>query len=618
MRWSGLDGLELALALAAATAVLALLYFLRRPRRSELVPALFLWDAVVPARSPRSAWVERLRRPLSLLLALAIAASLLIAIADPERARSPDRGVLIVLDRSASMAARDVQPSRLEQAKARARALIAQLGARDRAAIVELDRTALPVTPLTGERERLLRAVADVRQSDAAGQLDEAAALARDLLAGFARRELVLLSDGSLERVHEAERTLAESGISLRFQPIGHTRRNVAITSFRARRYPLDKRRQEAVVALRNHGADDEPLTLRVRAGDVVLAEQTLTLGAKQAIVRVLPPIPATAELLAAELELARGPDALASDDRAVAVVPARARNKVLLVADDDRYLEAALLLDDSLAVTELAPSAYRTAQGFDVAVFAGALPASDPQRPALYLGAAEGPGFFPLATRGATERPFFDTVHAHPLVRGLALSDVNIARAVRGAPRTGDVIVAASKDTPLLIEGERDGVPFIALTFDLRASDLPLRPAFPLLMLRAIDRLAGDEQDVAPAYVAGEPFSLRISSHAPATLIGPDGARRALAPSAGTTRVVCERAGSYRVEQAGEATRLLAVNLPAEETDLAPHLASQAVAIAADAPARALSDRPWPWLAALALALASFEWLAYHRRWTV
>ena len=100
------------------------------------------------------------------------------------------------------------------------------------------------------------------------------------------------------------------------------------------------------------------------------------------------------------------------------------------------------------------------------------------------------------------------DVRRDHPLARQLDLTDVNIAAARRLALAPGDVAVAGSFGVPLLIARERPGLRIAATSFDPRRSDLPMRPAFPLLIANALAWAPGANADAAieapPALLTG------------------------------------------------------------------------------------------------------------------
>ena len=572
MRLLGLDATLLALTLLVSGLALLWLYLQRQPPRRVLVPMLALWDALVPGQHDLRPGRPRVRQRRSLLLALAIAACLTFALGDPappqERA---EVNLLLVLDCSASMGARDVSPSRIELAKARARARVSQLGPDDHAWVAALADGITLLTARTSSHRELLSAIDALVAREASADLGTAAEVAADLLAPFERAELALFSDGALEGVALARRTLARlPRVVARLTQVGTSPRNVAITQLSARPDALDHTHQAVFVAVKNFGAQAEPLTLRVHAGEVLLHEERLTLAGDETSTRVLDELPVASAPLRAQLVLARGADALRSDDQAELARELRAPTRVLLVSGRNRYLEAALLLDDTLEVRQIGPATYQSANGYDVVIFDGVLPQAPPQVAALYVGPIASTGAFPLppaAGKPELVRPFFDHVaKAHPLLRELSLSDVNVSRASAHTLLPGDLALAETRaHDPLIVIGSRADIPFVALTFDLRDSDLPLRPAFPLFFLRTLDLLSGSRHALRTA--------------ASSTLRQQEGR-------------IAPRADLFAVPPARATT--------ADANTKARWLA----------PLRSI-------LIGLALALLVLEWLAFHRRWT-
>ncbi|MDB4974347.1 MAG: hypothetical protein JWN48_2688 [Myxococcaceae bacterium] len=518
MRWLGLDATTLALTLLGAGAALLLLYLQKRPARRVVVPALALWSTLGDERRRPSAWLSRARRLVSLLLALGIVSALVLALGEPERVDPAQaNNLVLLLDCSPSMAARDVAPSRIEQAKTRARRLVRQLGAHDQAWIVGLGDSATPLTSRTRDKATLLRAIDRLSTQEQPADLTLGVQLALDLLAPFARAELVLLSDGALLDSAGARTALARAPkIAVRQERVGTSARNVAITQLAARPYLLDHAHREVLVTVQNFGPANESLRLQVFAADVLLAQEHIALAAAASATRVLADLPASDAPLRARLELDQGTDVLRGDDAALMHVGRERTTRVLAVSADNRYLEAALLLDDTLEVDQLAPAAYRSSAGYDLVIFDGTLPREPPGTPALYLGPFPGSGSAPLPRAPGADlgRPFFDHVQReHPLVRELSLADVNVGHATRFVLLPSDNAIAATADrVPLIVEGMREGKPFVLLSFDLRDSDLPLRAAFPLFFLRTLARLRGESATESRVQTA----TLRAESSAP------------------------------------------------------------------------------------------------------
>ncbi len=229
--------------------------------------------------------------------------------------------------------------------------------------------------------------------------------------------------------------------------------------------------------------------------------------------------------------------------------------------------------------------------------MFDGVAPASPPTKGRyLYLD-PHGPGS-PFAERGSVRDPVIaDVRRDHPLARQLDLSDVNIAAARRLALAPGDVAVAGSFGVPLLIARERPGLRVAATSFDPRRSDLPMRPAFPLLVANALGWAgpAGDATLAAP----------------PALLTGASARPREDLPEVAIAHVGFHKIGDI----------VVAANLgDVRESDTTPvaelELAGRKLA-PPDPPAWRGGIRVGPLALWLALALLLVEWVSYHRRWT-
>ena len=107
-----------AAALAITIPAIIALYFLRIRRPTRTVSALHLWPDEIRDRQANVPW-QRLRFSWLLLLQLLVAAFLVAAAiqpALPARASLASH-TIVLLDASASMQAKDVQPSRIDEAK---------------------------------------------------------------------------------------------------------------------------------------------------------------------------------------------------------------------------------------------------------------------------------------------------------------------------------------------------------------------------------------------------------------------------------------------------------------------------------------------------------------------
>ncbi len=622
MQLAGLGLAQLLALLGAVWALTTALYLLKLRRRAVVVPFIALWESLLaPGRANRL--FARLRHVLSLLLALLIVSLLALALGDPRpRAEAAStRNLVVLIDAGLSMQAHDVRPNRLQAAIERARTLVQGAGANLHALVAQMDQSTTPLSAMSAEPRALETALARISPTDLPTDYQRAYRFALDVLRGRGRAEIVVLSDHAADPDPELAADLARSGVRLSYLPFGRRSEDLGIAAFAVRRYPLDKHRSELLVELFNASPHRRTAKLTLLGDGVPIDVQPVTLEPGRSVRRVYDDVTGVSHTLEARLSAAAGSDDLAADDRAYAVLPEQRRVRVLAVSAGNRYLEAALLLDEYLDVDLIAPGAYSSAAGYDAVIFDRWLPPVAPEAPALYIDPSGG-GAAPLKLDGTIERPAFEHLQReHPLLRFTALHDVNVASALRMLPQPGDTVVAADKRGPLIVAGARAGRRFVALAFDLRQSDLPLRVAWPLLLLNTLDWFSGPEGGYLSSSDVGQTVSVALPENASHVQVrGPSG------PVPHTLRegklvLTPLRAGFYRVRwPAGE--QVLAVNLgPELPRDLRPRPRLRIEGRAAPRPRPALpapARPPWVWLLLAALLLLTAEWVTYNRRLTV
>ena len=624
---------------AAAAGAIALLYVLELRRRSALVPFARIWERVLATRDATRLF-SRLRRLLSLLVQLALLALLVVALGDPrpqpKGAPSEGRHLVVLVDASASMQAIDVATpaaparTRLDDARDAVRALARGLGPDDAAMVVQMDATVTPLTPFTAEVAELERATASVRATDARADLPRALRFALDALRGLSSPEVVVVSDGALGEPRDAFGEVHLGEVRASFVPVGARGRNVAITAFSARRYPLHPDRHEVLVELTSRSERAEDVELELVGDGQIIDVARLRLEPGATLPRVYADLSGARRTLEARLSLAGGErDFLPADDRAYARLPEPRRVRVLAVGGPNTYLEAALLLGSWIDVTYLDPKQWPPAAGarFDVTVFDGVTPDGPvPSPAALYLD-PRGPSAPVGVDEAELRKVGFDTLdRKSPLLRWTSLDDVFVGRAHRLVPRAGDHVVGASDQGALLVEGRREGLRFVALGFDPRASDLVLRTAWPVFVLDVLRELSADDASYLASFRTGEVWSVPLPAGAgadvtSARLRAASGAERPVPVRDGRAVLLGVDAGFFSIV-AGDAEAPFAANLAdPDESAIAPRreLVVDGKPCAALAPPRrAPRATPWVWLLVAALVLSTLEWATYHRRVTV
>lgn len=624
----GLSGLPLGSLLGifgAASALVVVLYILKLRRRAVPVPFSRIWDSILRDKQA-SELFSKLRRLLSLLLQLALLALLVTALGDPKPKEDLREGrhLVLLIDASASMKAVDVKPSRLAAAKAEAEKIVRGLGAADRAIVVQLGSVPTPRSSMSGDQSELLQAITAVSASDTRAELEAGLAFGRDSLRGLAHGELVVIGDGAYGDTSTLGERVSLEGAVLRFVPIGKSGRNLSISEFSVRRYPLDKSRYEVMLEIAN--LNDVPADVELElAGDGVVVDVTrLKLGPNERLPRYYQDLAGASRSLTARIKAAPGLDDLPADDVAYALLPERRRARVLVVSAGNTYLEAALLLDEYLDVSQVAPGAPLPDARFDVAILDGVAPSLGERAGSLlYL---DPPADGPLTHAAPLEDFGFDTWERKSAVlRFMSMGDIQVAKGHSFKPQAADKVLGASDHGPILVSGARDGHRFVALGFDPRNSDLVLRIAWPLFVLNTINAFVEEDTGYVSSYRTGEVWRIAVpGSLASVSLLPPGGAKIAVPVSDGRAVYRGEHAGFYKLSGGPDDAPLgeFAANLSdLEESRIAPRkelvLAGKPASAVAIAPVSFKSDL-WIYLLLAVIGISLVEWITYHRRVTV
>jgi Mg-chelatase subunit ChlD len=592
-----------ALGLLALAIPILLLHVLKPRREQHTVASTFLWRSVAQPVSAAKPW-QRLRPSVLLLLQLLAVALLAVAVADPVRVTDAPLSAhtVFIVDASGSMAAQDGDPTRLDEAVERAIELRGDLPEGGIASIVVADgnpRVLLNGSPDPAAFARELRSIQPTAgTADWAEAFDEAVGLDN----GDAEIGYHLLTDGVGLAGAPAERLVPEGA---RHEIVGDRATNRAITSL-----VVTPRGSElhASATVANTGGGAASDTLRFDVDGVTAAEVPVDLDRdEQTTVEV--DLPA-GDRVEAFLE---GEDLLDVDDHVFATAIRRRALTVLLCTpggSGNPFLEGAFAAGEGVTVE--ACDAANPGTGADLVVYDRVAVPDDVAAPFLAVASPGGVPVAGITTSGSVETPVLTTIDpTEPLVEGLDLSEVGIAVAQVVDPGASSVVLAAG-DVPLLLRGSAGGVPFVALTFAVGDSNLPLQVAFPILVDRALTDLAAASLPPADLVVDDQ---LPVDATVGGSVTAPGGTSAEVVP--GGPAPVATRPGFWTIEAEGRPERVVAVNPDVRESVLEPAQAIQTptrIRRPGDVTARAeTSLRAWLLWPLLAVVLA--ELLVARRR---
>jgi Ca-activated chloride channel homolog len=516
--------------------VVIAMYLLKLRRDRQVVPSTLLWQKLLTDVEANAPW-QRLRRSLLLLLQLLLVALLALLAARPflERPAGLAGDVVVVIDTSASMAATDIPPDRLAEAKRQVIEKLRDLPANGTVSVIAAGRTARVVVNGTTDLGRVRAAIEGITVSPTTGDLGDALNLANALAARAGDAEILVATDAAL-----AIKPVNRLDHKVSVLQVGRDRKNQAIVALAVRPAPSGVTRS-VFISIANLDIEPAQRRLELYADDVLIDARDLLprLEPQTRTEVIVDEVPREASVI--EVRLTGGaqgaqPDALALDDRAWAIVPPDRLRRILLVGEGDPYLETALSYLPNTELYGVTPAKYGPdthPELFDLIIFEGFLPGTLPATAVLAIA--------PTATSdlgevvGTLTDPGIATLSPdEPILKFVDLSSVHIGRAAKMVqPSWARTVIPGPAGAPLLYTGDLDGQRVGVMAFLPRNSDLPLQVAFPVLMANLSGELMGGSSAPAEAVAPGDPVTIPIPAGASAMVVTrPDGGTVELAPA--------------------------------------------------------------------------------------
>ncbi|MCC6359489.1 MAG: BatA and WFA domain-containing protein [Phycisphaerales bacterium] len=587
---------------------------------------------------------------------------------------------------------------RLKEAKRLARQAIDALRDRDTMAVIAAGSQPRVVCGLTGHHRTLGDALESIGSTDGPTRVAEAVELAQRVLADEKNRSIVIVSDGGFETAGDLARGIvpkprsraaapaiittsapasaaAESASKVdaesetpkvEFVRVGGWTANVGVTRFQVRRSLGDPLGYEILADVTNQSDAPAECRFEIELDDEILDVFPLKLEPGQTWSQVIRKASGDGGRLVAKLAPPRGRDAgaseraaeyidaLASDNRAYAVLPKRRPQNVILVTAGNLFLRGVFEANPlvNLTVTREAPAAVGPE---DIVIYHKRGPETvpvgntiiiDPEASTDLFGVGD-PLASPLVAKQDGESPLMAHVRLDNVImpRARKLTPAGLAaKGERPAATTpasvgavkSRVLAEAINGEPVYFVAESPGRRVLVLSADIEQGDLPLRTAFPILITNALAWFADAKGELNEALSTGAVGEIELPAvlreAAALELISPSGVARpvlrredrvivgpleevgfwTVRPSAA---VASAPAGLSTATRPGEVEALLiACNLNDRgESNLRvpPDLPTSDSALRA-----AFGGQPlWFYLVALACLLSAVEWGLYQRR---
>ncbi len=661
-----------AIAIAAGLTVppLIALYFLKLKRTAKVVPSTLLWKKAVEDLQVNAPF-QRLRSSLLLLLQLLVLLLAAIALGKPmfEAVERNEDTVIILVDKSASMSVREAAgQTRLDIAKEQAKRAVDNMSDTARAMVIEFDDRANVVASFDTNKDSLKRKIDSITQSDSLSKLSEAFSLAeaytQNIIIGGeeAGRDIApdrpvqpatvfVFTDG---RIADADSiTLKKFDLSkIHVTNVGKRSDNVGIVAMDARRHFETPAILEVAATVQNFSPDAIAVDAVLYVDGQNVDIQSIELGpaGDESTQENTTGVPNNIGVLTfddIEFEgggiveiMLRIDDALATDDRAWAIIDEPRHVEVLIVSPEDPFIEPALR-GYPLTITTMTPAEYEQApddvlikddrSAFDAVIMDRYTPDQLPLGNYLFMGVV--PNIEGVSSgRTIADEIIFNWDDTHPVLRHVSAETLHVDQWLELKLPSGSVSIIDGQSSSVLSYLGREGSQYLFCAFSLvvedesgfsyRNTDWVATSDFVMFMYNMVQYLASNIANASHRIVKpGDPVTLPIPGDAASiTVTRPDSSIDTV-PAAGYQSIHYARTrlvGPYRIEPHLPRAAAFAVNLfSAVEGNISPAKSIEFGSGSVETKSGDIKvNRPaWQYFLLGLLVLLLIEWVVYNQR---
>lgn len=529
------------LAMLILIPVIILLYMLKQKAKEYPFSSSLLWKEIYNNIEASTPW-EKLKKNLLMYIQILTVLLLIFVLMAPylKHGGKVYDNVILVIDNSASMGiAYNEDCTRLEEAVDRACDYVDSLSETSQVTILtSAQETGIIKTNVTDKAE-LKKALRSITVTDLGGDAAPAVSVAQSMANQWEQYDAVFFTDtpiqlGNLEAQVVNLYTDYEN-LSMDYVSYGME-------------YDENSTGSLTVLGKITNGTSEAVTTDVNLYGDgTLLMVQSITVPAAESSIVYFEQVNFAGTVLEMEINNA---DDLMADNRAYVTMETEGEKKVLLVTEDNMFLEKAVV---NISWVDLYKTSQLSAIGkddsYDLYIFDGIVPDVLPEQGnVIYLNAASGEDITTKETLSNASLEFDNsdiTTYITDFSFGASYA-IGYERPLWANP------FISSGDSCVGYYGETGGRRIAVLGFDLHNSDLALHAEFPILISNLMDYMMVNSMVSEEEYVTGDKISFNGNLNGSAlTITAPDGATTSLEAAVATSAYTdTDNAGVYTVAQ--------------------------------------------------------------------
>lgn len=447
--------------------IIILMYLLKQKYKEQTVSSLFLWKKAESYSMAQQPW-QKLKKNLLMILQIIFVLLLAAALANPYIMGITETShTVFALDCSLSMQAKDAEEgkSRLEQAVSEIKKQIEQASPNEKFSIVFLKDTPEIVLSSSTDKKALLKQVENVKATNGGVNWQNSKELLQ--IAGAENARMIVFTDQYQELLQ---------GMDIEQIVLGKNSENTAITLLS---HSQGENGWQVLAKINYFGEGSISKTVNLFCDGKAFDRKQITIEGGKSKDVIFTEIPQQTEHIMATLT---PEDVLQADDRAYDASFSQTKKKVLLVSEQNIFLEKVYRLLPDVELYKTDTKNIEQLKGYSLYIFDGVIPRTLPddgffifwnmpyENNILYMGAEQ------KIDKPATTQGYGNMTLAETLT-----FDIEKSKSF-DVPMWASTILQAN-EKPLAIAGEQNGKKMAIFAFDIHDTDLPLQKEFPIFI---------------------------------------------------------------------------------------------------------------------------------------
>lgn len=483
--------------------IIILLYLLKQKAEDYPFSSLYLWRETYKNIEATKPW-EKLKNNLLMYLQIITMLGLIFALTAPYfmRGGKEYKNVVMVLDNSGSMnTLLDGKKTRLEVAKEKALDYFDDLRSDTRVTILSSNQTAKIELAGASDKNTVKKALNHIAETDIAGNLEPSISLVESMASQWEGYEAVLFSDTDVDM----------GKINGKVIDVSSTGRNGAVAYVS---HTINENGSVSVLAkVQNCGTEALHTDINLYCNDEIADIQPLSIPQGESQIIYFKAVElsdyAKMEEIKIKAEL-NEKDMLANDNIAYDVVKEDAEKKVLLVTEQNIFLEKAILTNENISLYKTTDLKHiDDTDTYDLYVYDGIMPKVLPKTGNLIFINPTVGEHNDMFTVEKQEDGVKAQVVEHDITNVIKNVSFGVGTyASLQKPAWAETFLKAGKQSLGFIGTTKDRMVAV-LGFDLHQSDLPLMTEFPILINQMVHSMVKSSLLKETVITAGETIDI-------------------------------------------------------------------------------------------------------------